>query len=324
MNAAPPMPPDRNRVRSHASGRPACHLLLPLLLTIACTDTAPSPPLEPQNVATPVPIDVAPGPGVPTHYKGLPLQLVQRPTPTVTPVDGVIGVVCIGMSNAAQECGRLLEAVSAGGPWGHEVAPEVRLVNCAVGGHALERWIDPAFEAVLWEACLGPKLSMRGVRPDQVRVILHKAANQFGLAPGGAALPLYPDAAANFHAFQRHLSTFAATVRSRLPGLQAVYTSSRSYGGFTPRPERGEPQAYEEGHALNQWLAAHPMVDGVWYGWWGYIWAPDCAGRGRNGQGVCYERTDFQADAVHPTAAGEIKIARLQHDRLRAERWYRR
>jgi hypothetical protein len=312
----------RSRERQSPQGRLLSLLVLPL--SFACTDAAPPAPTTEANVDTPVPIDIRPGPGIPTHYKGLPLQLVQRPAPTVSPVDGVIGVVCIGMSNAAQECGRLLSAISAGGPWQHEVAIAVRFVNCAVGGHAIERWIDPAFDPVLWDACLGPRLAVRGVRPDQVRVIVHKAANQFGLGPGGAPLPLYPDPAANFHAVQRHLTAFAAQVRARFPAVQAVYTSSRSYGGFTPRPERGEPQAYEEGHALNQWLATNPTVDGVWYGWWGYLWAPDCASGGRNGQGICYERTDFQADAVHPTAAGEIKIARLLHDRLRAEAWYRR
>ena len=289
------------------------------------TDPGAAPtPAPGADVSTPVPLDVRPGALVPTHYKGLPLRLVERPAPSVTPVDGVIGVLCIGMSNANQECGRLLAAIAPTGPWGGEVSPAVRLVNCAVGGHAIERWIDPAYDAVLWDACLGPKLAARGLRSEQVRVILHKAANQFGVGPGGTALPLFPDAGANYHAFQRHLTAFAARVRTKVPSVQAVYTSSRSYGGFTPRPERGEPQAYEEGHALNQWLAANPAVDGVWHGWWAYLWAPDCVTGQRNGSDVCYERSDFVADAVHPSPAGEMKIARLMHDRLRQEAWYGR
>jgi hypothetical protein len=155
-------------------------------------------------------------------------------------------------------------------------------------------------------------------------VVLHKAANQFGLGAGGVPLPLFPHPSANYHAFQRHLTAFGARVREQLPSVQAVYTSSRSYGGFTTRPERGEPQAYEEGQALNQWLAENPTAGGVWHGWWAYLWAPACAGGVRNGSGLCYDRSDYQEDAVHPTAAGEIKIARLLHDRLREEPWYRR
>lgn len=302
--------------------------LAALLLAIGCgggADPSAPDPTPGRDVTTPYPID---GGGAttasPTTYKGLPLQLVLRPAPTVTPVDGVIGVVCVGMSNGAQECNRLIAATASGAPWAGEVATSVRLVNCAVGGHAIERWNDPAFDDVLWTDCIDRKLAARGVRRDQVRVLLHKAANQFGLAQGGGALPLYPAAGSNHERFLANLDAFAQRVRPMFPAVQAVYTSSRSYGGFTPRPDRGEPQSYEEGHALNRWLAQHATVDGVWYGWWGYLWAPACTTGITNGAGVCYERSDYQDDAVHPTAGGEIKIARIQHDRLRQEAWYRR
>lgn len=300
------------------------YLLLAAATSSCGSNTAPADRTAPLDTTTPVPIDAPPSSLPPMTYKGLPLALVERRAPVVTAVDGVVGVVCIGMSNANQECGRLAAAIAPGGPWAGEVTPAVRFLNCAVGGHAIERWIDPAYDAALWQRCVSSVLPGRDVRPAQVRVIVHKAANQFGLAAGGGALPLYPAAASNFHRFVTHLDAFSGRVRTWFPGVQAVYTSSRSYGGYSSRPDRGEPQAYEEGHALNQWLARHERVDGVWYGWWAYLWAPDCATGVRNGRGVCYERTDFSADALHPTAQGEIKIARLMHDRLREEAWYRR
>jgi hypothetical protein len=284
----------------------------------------PLPPGAPADTAALHAIDAGGRDGAPSTYRGLPLALVQRPTPPITAVDGVIGVVCVGMSNAAQECTRLIAATAVGGPWHSEVAPNVRIVNCAVGGHALERWNDPAYDAPLWRDCIDRKLGARGVRLDQVRVILHKAAHQFGVGPGGAPLPLLPEATSNYARFQSSLSSFALRVPEWFPAVQAVYTSSRSFGGFTTRWERGDPQAYDEGHALNTWLAQHTGVDGIWYGWWGYLWAPACTSGRRNGSGICYDRSDYQADAVHPTAAGEIKIARLQHDRLRQEAWYAR
>lgn len=296
-----------------------------LLVLLACGGEAPStntPPLT-ADVATPYPLDAATTAGAPVTYKGLSLQLVQRASPVVTPVDGIIGVVCIGMSNANQECARLIAATEAGGPWAAEKAATVRLVNCAVGNHAIERWIDPAYDATLWDACAGPKLAARGVRRDQVRVILHKAANQFGSGPNGAPLPAYPAPDANYFDFLANLAAFAARVRAEFPAVQAVYTSSRSYGGFSGNAARGEPRSYEEGHALNTWLATHPQVDGIWQGWWGYLWAPACTTGQHNGSGVCYDRADFVEDGVHPSASGEIKIARIQHDRLRQERWYR-
>jgi hypothetical protein len=294
----------------------------------ACTEAdAPAPVLPlpaPSESLSPYPIDAGVVNGAPASYKGLPLQLVMRPSPAITPVDGVIGVVCVGMSNANQECSRLMAGTAPGGPWAAEVSASVRLVNCAVGNHAIERWIDPAFDATLWQDCLDRKLAARGVRRDQVRVILHKAANQFGMMPDGSPRPMYPAADANFHRFRGHLDTFASRVRTFFPAVQAVYTSSRSFGGFTARSDRGEPQSYEEGHALNGWLADHATVEGVWHGWWGYLWAPSCGGGVVNASGVCFDRSDYQPDAVHPTASGEIKIARIQHERLRRESWYAR
>ena len=272
------------------------------------------------DVSVPFPIDRGDAPGTPGTYKGLWLRLVEHSAPTVAAVDGVIGVVCIGMSNGNQECTELIQQLA--GAWQSEVRPEVHVVNCAVGGHAIERWNDPAYDGTLWDACINNRLQQRGVRLDQVRVIWHKAANQFGLGPGGAALPFYPSSGSDYANFLANLGTFASRVKEHFPAVQAVYTSSRSYGGFNERSDRGEPLSYEEGHALNTWLAANQSVDGVWYGWGPYIWAPDCASGEINGSGVCYDRADYQSDAVHPSAQGRLKIARMVHDRFREQGWY--
>lgn len=265
---------------------------------------------------TPFPLDRVGRAGEPTTYKGLPMGLVDNGTPEVTPVRGAIGVVCIGMSNATQECRAFIQRLL--GEWGAEVNPQVRVVDCAVGNHAIERWNDPAYDAVLWDACKATKLPAAGLSPDQVRVIYHKAANQFGVP-----VP-YPDPRSDYFSFRENLATFSKRVRAELPSVQAVYTSSRSYGGFAARPERGEPLSYEEGHALNDWLAANPSVDGAWYGWGPYLWAPACATGLTNGTGYCYVAGDYQADAIHPAAGALDKIARMIHARFLREAWYRR
>jgi lysophospholipase L1-like esterase len=314
--------------RSIGPGAPhGLRLVLAAALAIACSDRPTDLAVDPQqppgpDVSTPFPIDRGDeGATTPGSYKGYWLRLVERPAPTITAVDGVIGVVCIGMSNSAQECNRWIQQVTAA--WQGEVNPAVRIVNCAVGAHAIERWVDPAFDAVLWDACIANKLAARGVRPEQVRVLYHKAANQFGAA--GGQLPPLPAPNANYHLFITNHQAFAARVRTRFPAVQAVYTTGRSYGGFAPAGSpRGEPQAYEESHALNSWLRQNPSVDGVWYGWGPYIWAPPCTSGVQNGAGLCYDRDDYRDDGVHPTAAGELKIARLIHDRFRREPWYRR
>lgn len=293
------------------------------LLALACGGTRTTAPSSEESSATaaePVSIDL--NLGAPAGYKGLPLVLAGNGTPTVDPVDGIIGIVCVGMSNSNQECADYLTRVT--GEFAGQIAPTVRVVNCAVGGHAIERWIDPEFDEVLWDACLTQRLPQAGVRLDQVRVIWHKAANQFTTGPGGAPLPTYPTAGSDFEAFVENLDAFAARVRAKFPAVQAVYTSSRSYGGFSGNAGRGEPLSYEEGHALNQWLRAHATVEGIWYGWGPYLWAPDCATGMTNGGGICYSRGDYVADGVHPGPGARQKISNLVHARFLQETWYRR
>jgi hypothetical protein len=280
-----------------------------------------TPPPGPQ-VTVPFPLDRGDdGPHTPGTYKGLWLRLTDNGAPVVSAVDGVVGLVCIGMSNASQECGDFIPRRN--GEYAAEIHPGVRVVNCAVGGHAIERWADPAFDGLLWDACLTQRLPAAGLRVDQVRVIWHKAANQFTVAANGAPLPLYPAPGSDYENFRTNLGAFAARVKVKFPALQAVYTSSRSFGGYAGTPGRGEPLSYEEGHALNTWLREHPRVDGVWYGWGPYLWAPDCATGLTNGGGVCYERADYQPDGVHPAEGARRKISGLLHQRLRREGWYR-
>jgi hypothetical protein len=319
---------------SHSLGaavRPGLRIFLvgAAALGIACSGRPTDPVMGEQappgpDVSTPFPMDRGDeGAATPGSYKGHWLRLVERPAPTITAVNGVIGVVCVGMSNGVQECNRWIQQATTS--WQNEVNPAVRIINCAVGGHAIERWTDPAFDATLWDHCIENRLPAAGVRPDQVRVLYHKAANQFGAGTGGGQLPALPAANANYHLFIANHQAFTARVRTKFPAVQAVYTTGRSYGGFAAAGSpRGEPQAYEESLALNSWLRQNDSVAGVWYGWGPYIWAPSCTSGVQNGAGLCYNREDYRDDGVHPTATGELKIARLIHARFRREPWYRR
>ncbi|HUP59562.1 MAG TPA: hypothetical protein VNA69_03985, partial [Thermoanaerobaculia bacterium] len=182
----------------HPHRRARCALLVTLVAAACGGSTSPATPTTPAaGIPPPAAGDTQPfpidhGAGAPTTYKGLPLRLVDNGEPVVTPVDDIIGLVCVGMSNGNQECATFIERVR--GTWAGTVNPQVRVANCAVGGHAIERWNDPADDAALWDACIGSRLGAAGIRSDQVRVVYHKAANQFTTGPGNAPLPLYPSA----------------------------------------------------------------------------------------------------------------------------------
>jgi hypothetical protein len=257
----------------------------------------------------------------PTAYKGLSLSLSDNGSPDIPVDDSKIGMVCIGMSNAAQECDRYLLALE--NVYAAQVRPNITVVNCALASHAIERWNDPNYDSALWTRCLD-RIVAAGMQLSDVRVVLHKAANQYTTGPDGQPLPAYPNPNSDFFKFKENLGIFANRVTAFFPELDAVFTTSRSYGGFSSRPDRGEPISYEEGHALNQWLSENPRVDGVWFGWGPYIWAPACETGIRNGRGFCYDRSDYSQDAIHPSSTGEVKITQMWHSRLSEFAWYRR
>ena len=304
----------------------SCCALVGLVLLGACDsglDPTPDDGSPPGlDVVTPFPLDRGDeGLETPGKYKGLWLRLVDNGEPTVTPVNGKIGVVCIGMSNARQECADFVSRITS--HWIGDVSFDVTVMNCARTGFAIERWNNPEYDAQLWELCIRG-LFLVGLQPEEVRVIYHKAANEFTSAPDGSPLPEYPHLDSDYEVFQRNLSTFAGRVPEFFPSVEAVYTSSRSYGGFSEDAARGEPLSYEEGHALNSWLSQNRIVDGVWYGWGAYLWAPPCSTGDTNAGGVCYNREDYQSDGVHPSPRGAGKVSFLMHFRLMREAWYRR
>jgi len=238
------------------------------------------------------------------------LKPVDNGEPIVAATNGRIGVVCIGMSNAKQECGHYMDTLYES--LSDQINPEVVVVNCAVGGRAIERWNDPEYDEALWDTCLNEMIPEAGLDPEQIKVVWHKAAKQF-VTEG--------DRKGTLIDFQTELSSFAEKLLEKLPSVQAVYTTSRSYGGFTDRYDRGEPLSRAQGQALNNWLKKNPKVGGVWFGWGPYIWGPECSG---NDEGLCYEREDYADDGIHPALGAREKISKLLHERFLMHDWYKR
>lgn len=295
-------------------------LFLALIMLSACSVSIDNNGVQ-TDTLEPYPIHVdGNNSDAPLTYKGLDLELTDNGTPAINSENEVIGMVCIGMSNAAQECNRYILAITT--VFADEVSSNIKVVNCARGSHAIERWNDPEFDDALWNRCTD-LIAEAELSKSDIQIVLHKAANQFTFGPNQQPLPYYPNPESDFFTFKENLSIFSVRVTNFFPDLQAVFTTSRSYGGYTDRPERGEPLSYEEGHALNQWLLENPSVNDVWFGWGPYIWAPDCSTGITNGLGFCYERSDYSPDAVHPSSTGEVKVARMWHQKLSEYEWYR-
>lgn len=265
------------------------------------------PPLEDLAEGVMRPLDI----GQANTYKGLPLVLTDNGAPTVTAVSSKIVIVSVGMSNGHLESLKFIADA-----WPRNA--QVYFVNCCNPTYTLEDWANPAQDANTWDR-VSSLVVAAGHATNQIRVIWHKAAVQ---DPPQGRVPVYPTAGSYYESFLTEMAAFAARVATEIPSCQAVYTSTRTYGGWDTTGNHGEPESYEQGHALNTWLAANPSVDGVWYGWGPYLWANDVADGVNNGAGYSWAQSDFEADGVHPVTAGTAKVSAMLHARFSEDPWY--
>ncbi len=144
---------------------------------------------------------------------------------------------------------------------------------------------------------------------SDIKVVVVQAAHRL------SDLPAYPDPASNYYTMLDDLTIFQARAQEHFPQMQALYVLPRSYGGFKGH----EPMVYEEGHAINTWLATE--TSGAWKGWLAYIWAGECPLV--NASGVCYVESDY-SDGIHPSSSGLDKIVPMVHKGFMDEGWFRR
>ena len=215
---------------------------------------------------------------------------------------GTIGFVSLSMSNATQEFSHFKRIADAA----PEKSSQVTIVDCAQGGQAMAEWA-PANGRPWTEAMR--RLSQAGVTAEQVQVAWVKLANK------------HPRGSFEEHARQLETDTLALlhNARRRFPNLRIAYLGSRTYGGYAVGPLNPEPYAYESAFPA-QWLirrqiAGDPDLQETKSPlllWGPYLWANGT--KGRKIDGLIWERADFVADGVHPSATGREKVARLLLD----------
>ncbi len=119
-----------------------------------------------------------------------------------------------------------------------------------------------------------------------------------------------------------HLRSIVRDLKVRFPNLRLCYLSSRTYGGWTTAPDRGEPLSYETEFAVRDLIAeqsggsaalnadpgAGPVEAPVLL-WGPYLWARGTTPRASDG--LTWAITDVEPDHIHPAASGETKVALL-------------
>jgi hypothetical protein len=144
------------------------------------------------------------------------------------------------------------------------------------------------------------QLQRHGATGAQVQIVWLKTA----LARKSGAFPQ------TAQALQRELCSIVGILGVKFPQLKQVYVSSRVFGGYSETDLSPEPIAYESGFAV-KWLIEEsiscPKTTTPWVSWGPYLWADGLTPRS---DGLLWERADFEADGVHPSAQGTMKVAR--------------
>jgi hypothetical protein len=228
--------------------------------------------------------------------------------------DGKIVFVSLGMSNTAGVFMTFKDKVADMDP---DKAPELLIVNCAVGGAGVSSWTQS--RSGTWEKALG-QLKNAGATPRQVQIAWVKHAEPM---PEEDKLPL--EYAKKVKA---DLAKSLIAAKVNFPNLKIAYLSSRTYGGYNAvglRRVNPEPFAYETAFAV-RWVIQEQISGANLNGdphqgpvvaplllWGPYLWADGVTPR--KADGLTWQRKDFGQDGVHPTRdGGTVKVARLLHD----------
>lgn len=220
--------------------------------------------------------------------------------------DGLIGMVCLGMSNASQEFEDLERALDARANRNARLV----IVNTCAGGQAAES-MDEATD-LYWTTIAPQRMTASGLSNAQVQVAWMKQIFMT-MTPGA-----FPAHAQNL---RDALKNVVQVARTRYPNLRLLYLSNRIYGGFGSVPPNGEPYTYETGFA-QKWLIeaqingdpllnydpANGTVRAPLLLWGPNLWAN---GSTPNGQGTTWVLADYEADHLHPSASGEAKVGAL-------------
>lgn len=209
---------------------------------------------------------------------------------------GKIGLVAFGgMSNANQEWGEFIRVakVAIG-------TKRVRFANLNRGGWDARRMVESGDEYWAWVsgqfAKPGSQLTAAQV---QVAWLKNSVAKQELLYPAGPQM------------LRGYLEQILARGKAFFPNLQQVFVSSAIFSGYSTKPTRCEPFAYEEGFGVQSLILASLGQSDPWVSWGPYLWADGVSPRE---DGLVWVCSDFEDDGVHPGPQAEAKVAAMLLD----------
>ena len=248
-------------------------------------------------------------------YEGvLPNIYPRLPDGTRDDANGVIVIAGMGMSN----CKRILLKWIADVGLPASFSAKVKLINLASGGECLPELGDPGDN--YWTAgATGHKfqqlIAESGYTAEQVQIVIMPET------AGDAYLgnpPPYPTLEEHQAKMVQDIWSCSAQIKDHLPNVQTVIYSPRVYGGYCPTSKSPDSVKYPLCWATQHGIrgASHMLLNGepAWqpsdtfplvdYG--ADIWSQ---GPTPNPSGYCTLCDDLIDDGVHPSDAGQTKLA---------------
>lgn len=196
-----------------------------------------------------------------------------------------------GMSNAFREWAAFSEVAA-----GYAVKP----INVNRPGWDAVRIVERADTYWAW---VRKQVAKQGSRPQDIQVgWLKNSVKHYAEEPP----PTLPEDA---KFLQDLLWQIIMRATGEFPNLKMVFITSANYSGYSTKPTRREPGAWQEGFA-SKWLIAARLgvTEPVFVDWGPYLWADGLTPRS---DGLTWPRNCFASDGLHPSPKGNGVIANL-------------
>lgn len=222
----------------------------------------------------------------------------------IQPISGKIGLISVGMSNTNTEFSRFITLANAD----TQVNDNLVIVNGALSGGTVERWIDPNDQSY-WNN-LYQKISQAGLTNSQVQVAWVKIT-QLEKSP-------FPG---NMQNFSNRLETLVQLLKTNFPNLKMAFLSSRTRSTAYVSAAIAEPASFENGFGV-RWLIERQInssptlnydsslgpVLAPYLSWGPYLWID---GNNIRSDGRTWPVSNTMSDCVHPSAAGDLAVAEM-------------
>ncbi|MBT8080164.1 MAG: hypothetical protein KJO31_16415, partial [Gammaproteobacteria bacterium] len=221
-----------------------------------------------------------------------------NPPAGIPVIDEDAVLLCIGMSQANDECGGRRPQHTGG--WRDQSTLPVAIVNGGIDNWDVRLIIDDP--DTYWDA-VEQRITDAGYTNDDVQLIWGKNATRSGVAQGGSG-----DVLTERTVLRDNLVLIQQQVADRFPNLRAGFHSSRAYGGFCEL--NSEPFSFDSIFAIEGWDNEAGAIDSstIWHRG-PYLWADGT--NPRSGDGLTWLEQDFIADGCHPEQSGIDKIAAM-------------